>query len=64
METKELKILEKSIKYKFKDDCKCYCRHLYRNVFRSLTIEDNIHVYESSDVYLSTSEFKYLKNSV
>jgi len=51
-------------KYKFKDDCKCYCRHLYRNVFRSLTIEDNIHVYESSDVYLSTSEFKYLKYSV
>ena len=55
-------IIDLENKYKFKDDCKCYCRHLYRNVFRSLTIEDNIHVYESSDVYLSTSEFKYLKN--
>ena len=51
-------------KNKFNDDCKCYCRHLYRNIFRSLTIENNTHVYENSDVYLSTTEFKYLKKSV
>ena len=55
--------IKKKIKFP-SETCKCYCRHLSRNLYRTLNYIENNHIYETSDIYYSTTEYTYLKDII